>query len=76
MNNPEAESRVLALVSDILGTPVTRESSMDNVPGWDSLRHMQVIFAFEDAFGVRLEDGEMSQLRSVEALIRRAANAP
>lgn len=74
MDKAAIESRVIALATDIIGVPVTSGSSMDNVAGWDSLRHMQLIFAFEDAFGLRLEDGEMSQLRSVEALVRRAAN--
>lgn len=75
MDNAAIENQVIALASDIIGVPLTRDSSMDNVPGWDSLRHMQLVFAFEDAFGLRLEDGEMSQLRSIEALVRRATNA-
>lgn len=72
MTTTSTESRVIALVSDILGVPVTLESSMDNVSGWDSLKHMQVIFAFEDAFALRLNDGEIVALRSIKALVERA----
>ncbi len=75
MNSSEPQQLVIALVGDILGRQVDVESSMENTPEWDSLKHMQVIFAFEDALGTRLAEEEMSALRSVRALIDRAKKA-
>lgn len=73
MDIAEAEKQVIALAADILGVPVTPSSSMDNTPGWDSLRQMQLIFAFEETFNLRLDGGELLHLRSVSALAQRLA---
>lgn len=55
---------------------ITRETSAGNEPRWDSLRHMNLVFALEDAFGVRFSDEEIPMLTSVraieEALAKRA----
>lgn len=73
MDKAEAEKQVIALATDILGVPVTAGSSMDNTPGWDSLRQMQLIFAFEETFGLRLDGAELVNLRSVAALAEKLA---
>ena len=44
------------------------------VPGWDSLSHVAVIMAVEDAYAVRFSTGDIVALQSVgelEALLRR-----
>ena len=35
---------------------------MDSVDTWDSLRHMEMVFAFEAEFGVEFEPDELSEL--------------
>lgn len=75
MDIAEAQKQVIALATDILGVPVTAGSSMDNTPGWDSLRQMQLIFAFEDTFKLRLDGGELINLRSIAALAERLARS-
>ena len=44
--------------------PLERE---DN-PDWDSLKHIEVIFALEDALGVRFDADELGSLVSVQAI--------
>ena len=72
MKKAEIEGKVTAIVSDILGGPVGLDASMDATRGWDSLKHMQIIFAFEETFGIRLGADEVANLSSVKALVARA----
>ena len=39
------------------------------------LRHVEIIFAFEEAYGITLEEAEMTDLKTVKSLARRAASA-
>lgn len=44
------------------------------VPGWDSLSHVRIISAVEDAFGVRFKTAEIVRLQSLgelQALVER-----
>ena len=69
------ESEIAKLVSDILGHHRDAEGSRDNVTSWDSLRHVEVIFAFEAAYGISLTEAEMASIRSVKDLADRAARS-
>jgi acyl carrier protein len=51
--------------------------SMDTLPAWDSLKHINLIVALESAFGVRFEDETIRELVSfklikshIESLLR------
>jgi acyl carrier protein len=66
------ELEIAKLVSDILGETVGIEGTRDTVPAWDSLRHVEVIFSFEEAYALRLTESEMASLRSVKDLAERA----
>jgi acyl carrier protein len=69
------EQEIAQMVSEITGENVGVEASRDSVPAWDSLRHVEVIFAFEEAYGITLEEAEMADLKSVKGLAQRAAAA-
>jgi acyl carrier protein len=66
------ELEIAKLVSDILGESVGIDGTRDTVPAWDSLRHVEVIFSFEEAYGLRLTESELASLRSVKDLAARA----
>jgi acyl carrier protein len=58
-------------IAEVLNVPednVSAATSIENEARWDSLRHMNIIFALEDAFGVRFTDEEIPLLTSVEAI--------
>lgn len=44
------------------------DSSMDNVPGWDSLRHMNLVLALEEEFGVLIPDEEAGNITSYKLI--------
>lgn len=42
----------------------------DDVPGWDSVGHLNLMLMIEESFGVRLEIEDMQKLTSVAAIVR------
>jgi acyl carrier protein len=56
------------LIGKVLGVdPATLndESNAQNTPKWDSLRHIEVVFAIENAFHVRFTMPEIASLRKL-----------
>lgn len=48
---------------------VTRTTDAQSVDGWDSLAHVNLIAAVEEAFGVRFALGELEDLRNVGDMV-------
>jgi acyl carrier protein len=44
------------------------EHSARDVPGWDSLAHVNLVLALEKEFGVRLRAALLARLRNVEEM--------
>lgn len=42
---------------------ITRTTSAEDVEGWDSLMHINLIVAVEQAFGIRFATAEISNLK-------------
>ena len=56
------------LIGKVLGvdpSQLNEESNAQNTPKWDSLRHIEVVFAMENAFHVRFTMPEISGLRKL-----------
>lgn len=56
------------IIGKVLGvdpTALNDESNAQNTPKWDSLRHIEVIFAVESAFHVRFTMPEIASLRKL-----------
>ena len=51
---------------DILLSPDTVAS---NVPGWDSLAHIRIMVAVEQAFHIRLKTDQITSLKDVGGLV-------
>ena len=43
-------------------------TTADTVPGWDSLSHVRIVNAVEDAFQVRFRTSEIVRLRNIGQL--------
>jgi acyl carrier protein len=62
--NPTVEE----IVADVLDMPVeeiTDETSPDTTARWDSLQHLNIIMALEEAFRVSFTTDEITQMLSV-----------
>ena len=66
------EEKLRDVMASVLGVPASAigpESSADTIAEWESLRHMNLILALEEEFGVTIPDDEAGNLTSY-ALIR------
>lgn len=48
--------------------PLTPQTGPDDVPKWDSLRHIALVTAIEDAYSISLSMDEMMEMVSVRAI--------
>ncbi len=62
---------------------VTDETTATDIPGWDSLAHVNLIIAVEKAFGIRFAAAEIGKLKNpgqnigtFKALIRAKLGTP
>jgi acyl carrier protein len=53
---------VMSLVFEVPLESITVNSSSDNIENWDSLRHLNLILALEEEFGVSIPDDEVGNL--------------
>jgi acyl carrier protein len=68
----DTRGRVVHIVSQIMGVPETSlddRSSPDVIEAWDSLKHMNLVLALEEAFGIRFTDDEIMSMSSVAAIV-------
>lgn len=59
------------VMSDILQVPpsaITDKASMQTIATWDSLAHLNLVLAIEEAFGVRFNSQVIPTLISVAAI--------
>ena len=61
----EKLKQIVANVLRVNSAELSEESNAQNTPRWDSLRHIEVIFAVESAYHVRFTMPEISSLREL-----------
>ncbi|MDH5259775.1 MAG: acyl carrier protein [Gammaproteobacteria bacterium] len=71
---PDSIRKVMSQIFDIDPSSIVAESSPQTIERWDSLKHMQLIMALEDEFGIRFSDDDIPELTSFK-LIEDAINA-
>jgi acyl carrier protein len=59
-----ALNEVMATVLRVPVESIGPDSSMDTVEGWDSLRHLTLVLALEEEFGVQIPDEEAGSITS------------
>jgi acyl carrier protein len=61
--------KIIDIVSGILGVPVTENTTMEDVKGWDSMRTLQIVMALDEA-GLPIPIERIAEIRSVADVIR------
>lgn len=64
--------RVRAIAADILQVPassVSLQSSPETVESWDSVRHLDLVLALEQAFNLQFEPEEIDQMKNIERIV-------
>lgn len=59
---------VMSQIFAIDAESITMNSSPETVERWDSLKHMQLIMALEDEFGIQFPDEVIPELVSFAAI--------
>nr|BCX01960.1 MAG: hypothetical protein KatS3mg041_2006 [Bacteroidota bacterium] len=68
MESRSVLDRLLELAVAVLGEPVSPEASRENTEAWNSLRHIELLFAVEEAFGCPIPPELWPQLDSIQAI--------
>lgn len=63
---------VAAIIADVLHYkgPLNIEMQREEIPRWDSLRHVALVVAIESTFGISLSMDEMQEIVSIRDLQR------
>ncbi len=62
---------LLKVITGVLKLPegtIRSDSGMHNTRGWDSLKHIEIVYEVEDRFGISLSPEEMAGCTSVQAI--------
>ncbi len=60
---------VMARVFQVAPEDITSGTSRETLSNWDSLKHMTLILALEEEFGVEFSDKEIVDLKSLQLLL-------
>lgn len=71
LEKKKIEDVVISVIKTILKTDtVEPQSGRENLPDWNSLRHIEIVFAIEDELGVAFSEEEMGSLDTVEKIVQ------
>jgi acyl carrier protein len=71
MDRSHIEQTVLTILTTILKHPLegTAEVTRENTATWDSLKHIEIMFALEDELGAEFSEEELVSLNSVTKIV-------
>jgi acyl carrier protein len=67
MTRPEILERLKKIIGQVVGNDgltLTEATTADEVPGWDSFNHINIIMGAEMEFGIRFKVAELETLRN------------
>lgn len=65
----EKLTKIMAQILSVNESEITPNSSPDNLPTWDSLKHMNLVLAIEQGFDISFEDEEIIQMLNYEIIV-------
>jgi acyl carrier protein len=68
MLNEDALKQLIATMLNVDVSAINEDSSMDNLPNWDSLRHMNLVLALEEEFKVTIPDEDAGNITSYKLI--------
>ncbi len=77
----DTRERVIAIITEVLGLDdsetanLRKESGYDRMTKWDSMRHVEIIVALEDRFGLEIEERAIPKLGDVARIVAYLDNA-
>ncbi|WP_428326213.1 acyl carrier protein [Nitrosopumilus sp.] len=69
VNEQNIDKKIEKIANDVLQNKnVTLESSMEDIPEWDSLKHIQLIIAIEETFDITIDFSDTLDMTSMPAI--------
>jgi acyl carrier protein len=68
MLNEDDLKLLIATMLNVDASTINEDSSMDNLPSWDSLRHMNLVLALEEEFKVTIPDEDAGNITSYKLI--------
>lgn len=72
MHPTDVGSQVRQTAADVFAVPpasVDESSSPDTIQAWDSLKHLELVLALEQQFGITFDPEEIAEMLSLEIVI-------
>jgi acyl carrier protein len=71
MSDTETRDKVRQIMGAVLQEPVApgQDVTRESAPGWDSLKHVELLFALEDGCDIKFDRLEFAELDSLDALV-------
>lgn len=63
-------ARILSDVFQVDRANLTEDTKAEDIESWDSLKHLELVTALEQAYGVELGTEEIPELRSVADIVQ------
>lgn len=77
MDATQTESRIREIMAEMLDVDprtITAAFGRNDAPLWDSLNHLRLVSALEEAFGIKMtmqEIGEMTTFEQIRGIVNR-----
>lgn len=68
MGSDEQLKAVMAAMLDLDPAEIDERTSTDTVSHWDSVRHMNLVIALEESFGITIPDDEVTTMTSYQII--------
>jgi len=72
--NKTSKEKLNNIIKEVLGVDAVEDLSMDTVPSWDSLRHIQLLAKIEQVFKVEIDFQDtlaMTNLKSIRKILEK-----
>ena len=66
--------KIIEIISDVLGTQIDANASQTTCEKWDSLQHLNIIVALEEAFDVSFEPEDIAKMKNIEDIKKTIEN--
>lgn len=73
MTDEEILKRITAIVRDVIGddsVTLTKNTVAQDVPGWDSMAHINIIVALEHEFNMKFKTASLEDAQNTGDLIK------
>ena len=60
--------KIIKIISDVLSVQVDANTSQATCEKWDSLRHLSIIVALEEAFDISFEPEDIAEMKSIQEI--------